>query len=273
MPRSLVIYDIMTFLYAVVVVLYFLDFILHKRVLNRTAFTLLVVVWGLQTSFFLSRILEDNSVPLYTTFETTLFFSWLLISFSLFINYFYKIDLFAFFTNLIGFTMVVFDLFTGEGATATVGSNLQGNLLVLHITLAFLSYAAFSLSCIFSVMYLLQSKLLKEKRWNNMFRRLPALDKLDSFTFKLIIVGFPMLLVAMILGVNWYYTVNNSILVWDAKPVVSVFLLGCYIVWLYLRVGSGWSGRKLAWWNIVSFGLVIINYLFVGAYFSGFHRW
>lgn len=273
MPRSLVIYDMMTFLYAVVVVLYFLDFVLHKRTLNRIAFGLLAAVWALQTSFFMSRILEDNSVPLYSTFETTLFFSWLLISFSLFINYFYKIDLFAFFTNLIGFTMVVFDLFTGEGAAATVGTNLQGNLLVLHITLAFLSYAAFSLSFIFSIMYLIQSKLLREKRWNDVFRRLPALDKLDAFTFRLIIVGFPLLLVAMILGVNWYYTVNGTVLVWDAKPVVSVILLGCYSVWMYLRNASDWSGRKLAWFNVVSFGLVIINYLFVGAYFSGFHRW
>jgi HemX protein len=272
MPRSLFLYDLMTFLYAVVVVLYFADFVTHKRILNRIAYGLLAVVWGLQTSFFLTRMTEVHYVPLLTTFETTLFFSWLLISFSLVINYFYKIDLFAFFTNVIGFAMVVFDLFTGEGASS-VGTGLQGNLLIIHITLAFLSYAAFSLAFIFSIMYLIQSKLLKEKRWNTWFRRLPALDKLDAFTFRLIIVGFPMLLLAMILGVNWYYTVFGSVLVWDAKPVVSIVLLLCYVVYLYLRNATGWSGRKLAWWNVATFGLVVINYLFVGSFFSGFHRW
>lgn len=272
MPKSLLMYDLMVFFYAIAVVLYFLDFIGHRRTLNRIAFGLLAAVWGLQTSFFLTRMTEVGYVPLVTSFETTLFFSWLLISFSLVINYFYKIDLFAFFTNVIGFAMVVFDLVTGEGGVR-VGENLQGDLLVLHITLAFLSYAAFSISFIFSIMYLIQSKMLKEKRWNNMFRRMPALDKLDAFTYRLIIVGFPLLLVAMILGVSWYYTQFGSVLILDAKPLVSVVLLGLYVVWLYLRTASGWSGRKLAWWNVASFGLVIINYLFVGTYFSGFHSW
>lgn len=272
MPRSLLLYDLMTFLYAVVVVLYFLDFVAHNRALNRVAFWLLAVVWGLQTSFFLTRMFEVKYVPLLTTFDTTLFFSWLLITFSLAINYFYKVDLFAFFTSVIGFAMVVFDLFEGEGSSS-VGANLQGDLLIIHISLAFLSYAAFLLSFIFSMMYLIQAKLLKEKRWNNVFRRLPALDKLDAFTYRLIIVGFPLLLVAMILGVNWYYKVFGSVLVWDAKPIVSILLLVCYVIWLYLRLATGWSGRKLAWWNVASFGVVIVNYLFVGQFFSGFHRW
>ncbi|MFD2169034.1 cytochrome C assembly family protein [Tumebacillus lipolyticus] len=272
MTRSLLMYDFMVFLYAAVVVLYFLDFLAHRRTLNRVAFGLLAVVWGLQTSFFFTRMVEVGYVPLVTPFETTLFFSWLLISFSLVINFFYKIDLFAFFTNVIGFTIVVFHLFAGEGA-AKVGENLQGDLLVLHITLAFLSYAAFSISFIFSIMYLIQSKMLKEKRWNNMFRRMPALDKLDAFTYRLIMVGFPLLLLAMILGVNWYYKQYGVILILDAKPVVSVLVLGFYVVWLYLRRASDWSGRKLAWWNVASFGLLIINHLFVGTYFSGFHNW
>jgi HemX protein len=272
MPRSILLYDAMTFLYAIVIVLYFLDFVAHKRFLNRTAFGLLAVVWGLQTSFFITRMIETDNLPLLTTFETTLFFSWLLVSFSMIINYFYKIDLFAFFTNVIGFAMVVFDLFTGEGSTS-VSANLQGNLLVMHITLAFLSYSAFLLSFIFSVMYLMQSKLLREKRWNNVFRRLPALDKLDLFTYRLIVVGFPLLLLAMILGANWYYKNFGSVLIWDAKPIVSVIALSFYVIWLYLRTASGWSGRKLAWWNVASFGLVVINYLVVGTFFSGFHRW
>jgi len=272
MTGSLFLYDLMTFLYAVVVVLYFLDFVLHKFMLNRIAFGLLAVVWGLQTSFFLARMVETETVPLLTTFETTLFFSWLLVTFSLVINYFYKIDLFAFFTNVIGFAMVAFDLFTGEGRTS-IGADLQGDLLILHITLAFFSYAAFSISFIFSIMYLIQSKMLKEKRWNNTFRRLPALDKLDLFTFRLIIIGFPLLLTAMILGVNWYYMRFGSVLILDAKPIVSVVLLALYAVWLYLRLATGWSGRKLAWWNVAAFGLVIINYSIVGTFFSGFHNW
>lgn len=269
---SILLYDTMTVTYALSVLLYFVDFLQHKRVINRLAFGLLSVVWVMQTVFFLLRMKELNYVPLLTHFETLIFFSWILITFSLIINFFYKIDLFTFFANVIGFAAVAFDTFTRKGA-APLNANLQGNLLFIHVTMAFLSYAFFAIATIFSVMYLIQEKMLKEKRWNTLFRRLPALDQLDTFSFRLITIGFPLLLVAMILGGIWYKIHFGHLVLLDPKPLVSLILFILYGLYLYLRVAWGWIGRKFAWLNILGFGGVLVNYLIVGTYFSGFHNW
>lgn len=270
MRDSVFLYDVMAFIYAITVLMYFVDFVQPNRKVNRSAFVMLSVVWVIQSVFFVLRMLELNYVPVLTTFETMIFFSWILITFSLVINFFYKIDLFTFFTNVIGFAVVIFVTFSNKGATS-IAKSLQGDLLVLHITLAFLSYACFLLAAIFSIMYLIQEKFLKEKRWNALFRRLPALDQLDTFSFRLIVFGFPLLIVAMILGAIWYNATFQSLSILDPKPLVSVLLLALYGIYIYLRMSAGWMGRKLAWFNIAAFFGVILNYLVVGQF--GFHNW
>ncbi|BCJ85047.1 cytochrome C assembly family protein [Effusibacillus dendaii] len=272
MNGSVLLYDLMTFIYAISVFLYFIDFIQPNRKVNRTALVLLLGVWVIQTVFFVLRMMELNYVPVLTTFETMIYFSWVLILFSLVINFFYKIDLFTFFTNVIGFAVVAFVTFSDKGA-AQLSASLQGDLLILHVTMALLSYACFLLATIFSIMYLIQEKLLKEKRWNDLFRRLPALDQLEQFSYRLIVFGFPLLLIAVILGAIWYNARFNSVLILDPKPVVSLALLILYGIYLYLRVSAGWLGRKLAWINISAFVGVIVNYLVVGQFFSHFHNW
>jgi HemX protein len=269
---SLRLYDWITFLYAVSVLLYFVDFVQKNRKVNRYAYWSLVGVWVLQTIFFIERMRALDYVPVFTRFEVTIFFAWLLITFSLIINYFYKMDMFTFLVNILGFSFVAFDSFERKGATY-LATQLQGDLLVIHIGMAIVSYALFSLACIVSIMYLIQHYMLKMKRWKPILNRLPALDRLESVTFIMILIGFPLLLIAMILGAIWYKLHFGNILWFDAKPLVSAILLVIYGIYLYVRVSSGWGGQKLAWLSILGFIVVVINYLVVSQFMSGFHRW
>jgi HemX protein len=264
-------YDWITFLYAISVLLYFIGFV-QKRTVNRFAYGLLAGVWVLQTIFFIERMRALDYVPVFTRFESSIFFAWLLITFSLIINYFYKMDMFTFFVNILGFSFVAFDIFARKGATY-LANPPQGDLLVIHIGMAFVSYALFSLAFIVSVMYLIQHYMLKMKKWTPILNRLPALDRLESVSFRLILVGFPLLLIAMILGAIWYKLHFGNFLWYDAKPLVSTLLLIIYGAYLYVRVSSGWGGRKLAWLSILGFCLVILNFLVVSQFMSGFHRW
>ncbi|UOF90184.1 cytochrome c biogenesis protein [Fodinisporobacter ferrooxydans] len=272
MIDSLRLYDWITFFYAVSVFLYFIDFIQPSRRANRYAFWTLAVVWGLQTIFFIERMRALNYVPVFTTFEATIFFAWLLNTFALIINYLYKMELFTFLVNIIGFAFVAFDIFARKGATQ-LSAPMQGDLLVIHVSMALISYAAFSLACIVSIMYLFQHYMLKLKKWTPFFRRLPALERLDNLSFQMVKLGFPTLLIAMILGAIWYRVVFGHFLWLDAKPLVSLLLLIVYGVYLYLRVVLGWAGRRLAWLNVLGFCIVIVNYVLVGKFMSNFHKW
>jgi HemX protein len=265
------IYDLTIFLYAASVLFYFNDFLQSNRKVNRLAFGLLAVVWALQTAFFVSQMTAKSYFPVITLFETLFFYSWVLVSLSLIINYFFRIDLLVFFTNVIGFVVLVLSMFLPETPLSAVSETLTSELLFIHITLAMISYGAFSLSMIFSAMYLLQHNMLKQKRWTPLLRRLPSLDQLEAYAFRMNMMGVPLLLLAIILGVIWGRLVLPEQFWIDAKVLLSTLVLITYSFWLYKRFSDTWQMRKLALFNLTAFALLLINFLATDT--SSFHRW
>ncbi|MBO8172519.1 MAG: cytochrome c biogenesis protein CcsA [Bacillaceae bacterium] len=262
------------YLYTLSILFYFSDFLNSNRQANRLAFWLLAAVWAMQTTFFVNRMMVESYFPVVTLFESLFFYSWVLVTLSLVINYFFKIDFFVFFTNLIGFAMLALNLFTNPDAPPRVSELLISDLLVIHITLAFLGYGAFSLSFIFSVMYLIQHRLLKEKKWNHKLRRLPSLSQLDLYSYRLNMLGVPVLLVSIILGFIWAYLKLDRIwMFWlDPKVLLSIVVLLVFSLYLYQRVVKKQQGLRLVFWNVGAFMIMIINFL-ISDSVSSFHRW
>ncbi len=258
--------------YAMGLVLFFVDFLKDNRIANRVGVSILGIVWLLETFFMGIRIVSDHVWPFFSSGQATIFYAWLLITVSVLVSYFSRIDYFTFFINLLGFLFVAFDTFVHNTKMETVPR--QGDLLLLHIGIAFLSYIAFAVSSIFSVLYLLEDFALRRKRFaSGPFRRLPPLEGLEVFAFRSVIVGLPLLLIAVVLGSVWYMVLTGRLLIWDAKPIASLLLLLLYSVYVYLRVSGRVSDRKAAWLNLLCFFGVIVNFLVIGSYMSGFHRW
>ena len=266
------IYDAIIYIYAISILLYFADFLNSSRKVNRIAFWLLAIVWILQSVFFVSSMVSKDYFPVLTLFETLFFYSWILVTLSLIINYFFRIDIFVFFTNIIGFSILAVNFFANQEATPIISERLTSDLLFLHISIAFFGYGAFCLSFIFSVMYIIQNRMLKKKVWNNLLQRLPGLGLLDLYSYRLYMLGVPLLLMSIILGVIWANIKVPSNYWVDPKVLMSFVVLTAYSLYLYQRVTYGWHGRKLALWNIGAFMLVLINYLLSGSV-SSFHQW
>lgn len=266
------IYDAIIYIYAISILLYFADFLNSSRKVNRTAFWLLAIVWLLQTVFFITSMVSKSYFPVLTLFETLFFYSWILVTLSLIINYFFRIDLFVFFTNVIGFAILSINVFTNQHASPIISEKLTSDLLFIHISLAFLGYGAFSLSFIFSVMYIIQNRMLKKKVWNTLLRRLPGLGLMDMYSYRLNMIGVPILLMSIILGVIWANIKVPQNYWIDPKVLMSFVVLIAYSFYLYKRVTNGWQGKQLAYWNICAFLLVLINYLVSGSV-SSFHQW
>lgn len=266
------IYDAMIYIYAISILLYFADFLNSSRKVNRIAFWLLAIVWVLQTIFFVSSMVNKSYFPVLTLFETLFFYSWILVTLSLIINYFFRIDIFVFFTNIFGFSILAVNFFANQEATPIISERLTSDLLFIHISIAFFAYGAFSLSFIFSVMYVIQNRMLKKKVWNNLLQRLPGLGHLDLYSYRLNMVGVPLLLMSIILGVIWANIKVTTNFWVDPKVLMSFVVLTAYSLYLYQRVTYGWHGKKLALWNIGAFMLVLINYLLSGSV-SSFHQW
>ncbi|MCM3116727.1 cytochrome c biogenesis protein [Neobacillus sp. MER 74] len=266
-------HELTVVLYAFSVLLYFFDFLHHNRKANRIAFWLLAFVWILQTVFLGIYMYKTGRFPVLTIFEGLYFYAWILVTLSIVINHLLRVDFIVFFTNILGFTVMAIHTFAPmQYSSHIMAKQLVSELLLIHITMAILSYGAFSLSFVFSSLYLLQYDLLKRKKWGTRLIRLADLDKLEKSSYILAVIGVPMLLLSLILGLQWAFLKVPGMPWYDMKIVGSFLLLIAYSILLYLHIMKNLSGRKLAIWNTAAFLIVLINFFLFGR-LSSFHLW
>ncbi|PWI58852.1 cytochrome c biogenesis protein CcsA [Sulfoacidibacillus thermotolerans] len=265
-------YTLLIALYGVSIGLFYADFLRDNRIASRMGLAMLSVVFAFVTMIMGIRISLDHLLPFFSSGQVIIFFAWLLIGVSIFINYFSRIDYFTLFMNILGFIFVVFDAFVhGQSLEATYG---QRDLLLLHIGVALVSYIAFTLSVIFSLLYLLEDSALRFKRFQSgSFRRLPPLERLDLYALRSAVIALPLMLLGLILGILWYFLLSGKFVLLDPKPLGAIGLSLLYGFYAYAR-SSGWmTGRRAAWLNLACFFAVLVNFLFVGELASDFHRW
>lgn len=127
---------------------------------------------------------------------------------------------------------------------AEVSEEVRDWLLGVHIGLAFVGITAFAFATGASLLYLAQSRSLKQKKKGLLERRLPPLDVLDRMSLRGILVGFPFYTVALLLGSALAVrSGDHGIHLAYVLAVVSWFIYG---VVLQARLTAGWRGRRAA---------------------------
>lgn len=264
-------YDGMLYVYALSLLFYFSDFVDRNRQAKQLGTGLLIFVWVLQTGFIVHRIISHLDMTFLSLFEYLLLFSWLLITVSLVMSRFFRMELIVFFVNVIGFAVFTINLF-GIGSGASLERwELAHEMLVLHVILMILAYTAFTLSAIFSGMYMFLFRRLKGKQWTKRMQRMPSLDAADRFMFRVALVGTPLLMLSLAVAVASILVEGRYSLLLDAKVLTSFVALALYI-WNVLGHrwfdGAGWKFARL---NLISYGVLLLNVFMNQA--SNFHSW
>ncbi|MFC7440813.1 cytochrome C assembly family protein [Laceyella putida] len=270
MFRERWIVDFMVYVYAVSLVFSFADLLRPNKQVERMSLLLLSGVWVLQTIVLVVQRLA--LFPISASFDALSIYSWVLISFTLVMHFVYRMAILFFIANSLSFIMLALHLFFVRSSSPVIEKLLLSELVFLHVTLAMMAYAAFSLASIGSSLYLVNNYLLKQKKWNHLLRRLPSLDRLEGLSAWLVVAGTSLLLTAMTLGAIYaYQTIGHQF--WaDAKVWGSLWVLLLYgfILWKWAR--RQWYGRQLAWWTSLSLLAILSNYIITRSGFS-FHHW
>lgn len=143
--------------------------------------------------------------------------------------------------------MLVLSQFVVEG---TGTPHVRGSILALHVTVNLLGIAFFLLAGIAGVVYLLQDRRLRSKRWAPSHSRLPSLDALDTVESWLLSAGFALLTVGILTAV----ALPNPL---SADLMQQLRALIAYVTWalvglvLLLRFFAGWRGRRAAYGTLV----------------------
>ncbi|MFC4618166.1 inner membrane protein YpjD [Camelliibacillus cellulosilyticus] len=266
-------YDLTVSIYAACVCCYFIDFLQTNRKAHRFAFWLLSIVWLFQGLIFYFKFRMTGEFPILTPLDGLFFVSWILVTVSIVLNRFFRGDFFVFFANIVGFIIMAFTLFgPAENTPAILSSKLLSDLLIIHITIAFIAYGAFTISFILSMMYLIEYALLKRKKWVRRLFRFGSLSRLEQASFLCNLIGVPLLFISLILGIVRAYTSPVPFSFFDPKVLTSFIILVVYGFYFYIKIGKNVYGKTLVFWNTVAFLLVMIN-VFLSGSLTGFHLW
>lgn len=265
-------YQIMVILYAISIMFYFVDYFYKKEIIRRTAFWLVSIVWILQTAFIVLSVLETKRFPILSLSEGIYFYAWLLVTLSIFLHCIARTDLPVFFINILGFIFMTIRLFAPNNLNPVL-KTMESEMLFIHIGFAILSYAAFSLSFVFSVLYLILYHLLKKKKYTKLWSRLPSLSQMATWMNYSIIIGLPIMVFSLLLGLeSAFMKVEGAISFFDAKIIGSFIVLVIYVAIIMLKQRGIITGLSFAWTQVYAYFVVLINF-FLGSKLSQFHLW
>jgi ABC-type transport system involved in cytochrome c biogenesis permease subunit len=239
--------------------------------LGRLATVLLAV--GILVHYFalLERSHLTNSVPYDDLYGSMSLFAWLLGVTYLGLEIFHRQRSVGAFVTLL---LVIWVALLGFVAphVSPEPPPARGLLFAFHVTLNTWAYAAFALSFVLSMIYLVQDRVLRSHRPGAAFWRFPSLDVLDRMSRSSVYVGLVALAIGVVGGFVWEHRLRGSYSFGDPKVIVTLAILGVYVASLRLSRSVRWRGARAALICALNFLIVLFSYTFVNLYFTRFHR-
>jgi ABC-type uncharacterized transport system permease subunit len=152
------------------------------------------------------------------------------------------------------------------------GAPRLGTLGMTHIFLATVGVAAFGLASVLAILYLVEERRLKRKRFGFDRRsgrgdqQQAPLATLDRLALRCVSLGFPIFTIALVTGAVWIARLGGLQAPEARRPeyLVAVASWAGFGALLVARVGAGWRGRRAAWLTLGGFSgalLVLLVYV------------
>lgn len=233
----------------------------------------LLLAGGIVSQYFelLERSRWIHSVPYDDLYGSMSLFAWLLGVTYLGLEVFHRQrSVGAFVTILLVAWVALLGLIARNGPLQPPPA--RGPLFAFHVTLNTWAYAAFALSFVLSLIYLVQDRLLRSRRLGTAFWRFPALDVLDRMARSSVYVGLVALCMGAVMGLIWRHRLTGGYSWGDPKVIITLVILGVYVAYLLLSRRSKWRGARAALFCALNFAVVMFSYTFVNLYLTRFHR-
>jgi cytochrome c-type biogenesis protein CcsB len=214
--------------------------------------------FAFHTAALVARVIGDRQVPLTNFYEAMAFFSWALVLVFLLVEYRYRILILGSFILPLAFLTLV-SVAALPKQMRELNPMFQSVWIFIHVSLTMLGLVAFTIAFVAGVVYLIQERLLKSRRFNPMSSELPSLDLLDGFNQKAVILGFPLLTLGMITGAMLSENIWKAY--FSLQPVETLTLVTWlfYFAMLHGRLTVGWRAKKAAYLAVVGFIVVVLT--------------
>ncbi len=267
--------------YLISSILFILYFSTKKRRLAEMGFTLVCFGFAFQTFALATRWFFAGHPPWVNTYEVMSFFTWTIVGAYLILNVRSDYRSLGTLVAPLAFATLGFASLQPTNPTPLMPA-LQSVWLLIHVPIAVLSYCAFFIAFLASVLYLFKDKQLSEGRLMkgphkprdrsaNTERAVSretigvlgkfSLDQLDDLAYRSVAVGFPLLTIGIITGAIWAEAAWGSYWSWDPKETWSLITWLVFLIYLHAKT-QNWGSSLAAY--IASFGFISVVCTFLG---------
>jgi cytochrome c-type biogenesis protein CcsB len=244
---------------------FFLAYLLRRsEALSKVSLTVAGIGFLTHTAALISRMAVVGHVPVATFHEAMSFFSWALVLVLLIVEFRYRVPVLgSFILPLASISLI------SAAALPQEAPALEPVLKTvwIHVTLSMLGTVGFAVAFVAGLMYVIQDRLLKSKRFNILYAKLPPLDFLDRLNQQSIVIGFPFLTLGIIAGAVSAEFTRGSYLSWNPEQAWALVTWVFYFVVLTGRLTVGWRAKRAAYLTIIGFVGVVLT--FVGIVLKG----
>lgn len=145
-------------------------------------------------------------------------------------------------------------------------------LFEVHVVLMISAYAAFAISFISSLMYILLSREMQSKHLGIFFERLPSLEFFDRLSNQAVNIGLVLVTGGILLGFYMGMTVWTGLWQLDPKLLAVLISWGIYFAHFVTRKSIGWQGRRAAIVSVIGFNWLLFSFIIVSLFFTKFHN-
>jgi cytochrome c-type biogenesis protein CcsB len=272
--------SITTFAYLLCALLYLSGVLFRYRPLLIFGSVVAAFALVIQTSGILLRWRESYQLgyghaPLSNLYESLVFAAWAIMLIYLIFELRTKQQVLGVFPALFAFLAMAYASFSTQvdSKIQPLVPALKSNWLIAHVVTCFLGYAAFTVSCGISILYLFKKTQSDNPHPKGVLGLLPAARQLDQFNYQMIVFGFLWLSLGIITGSIWANSAWGTYWSWDPKETWSLITWLVYAALLHARNMQGWRGPRVAWLSVTGFACVLFTYFGVNFLLSGLHSY
>ncbi|MDE9365022.1 c-type cytochrome biogenesis protein CcsB [Luteipulveratus sp. YIM 133132] len=152
--------------------------------------------------------------------------------------------------------------------------SLKSYWLSIHVTVATLSIALFTIGFSLTLLHLIQERVEAGSTERFAFMKaLPSSERLERLGYSVHIIAFPLWTFTLIAGAIWAQEAWGHYWNWDPKEVWTFVIWVVYAAYLHARVTAGWNSRRASYIALAGFACIIVNYCVVNVFFVGQHSY
>ncbi|MFQ5916681.1 MAG: c-type cytochrome biogenesis protein CcsB [Candidatus Binatia bacterium] len=219
---------------------------------------------ALLTMSLLFRSIVSGRGPFSNQYEFSLAFAWGIVIAYLYIERSFRSRSLSIFVMPLALGLMAYAS-TIPSTIEPLVPALQNNLLLtIHVSVAIVAYGTFAVAFGAAIMYLFQRQDLVS--W------MPPRDKLEEVGHRAVVIGFPMMVLVLVLGAVWANTAWGRYWGWDPKETATLVTTLIYAGYLHARNLRGWRGTRSAVLLILGFAATVFTF-FGNLFLGGLHSY